>query len=324
MILKPRRFVLSGLISCALLSWGQVQAQQLTPFTLYRDHWNLVNPAAISNNYVLAEYPYTVSGSTRIQYLGVGVNWRDAPMTHVMNGEGVFDNLNSTFGFQLVADRLGLIGSSGGYLQYAYKLRFSRREERFLSFGFSAGAVNYYSRINGSDFPVPEPDIIPTSTYLPDVNLGIFFRNADKFYLGVSFPQFLNLTARFRNAEKELFTTRRFRHIYGVGGMYIPFDFFGLGDETAILDVSTWIRYLPGQLPLVDGNIRYQHNQTFWFGAGLSTASISHFEVGFLAGKTIGLFDNQIKVSIAYDLPFSRTLLNLGSSLEASLSYSWY
>ena len=315
----------AGLISIiSLITLWKVEGQQLTPFTLYRDHWNLINPAAVSNNYILAEYPYSVSASSRFQYLGIGVNWKDAPNTNVINAEWVNDNLNSTFGLQLISDKIGLLGNSGAYLSYAYKLRLSRREEKFLSFGISAGAVNYYSKINGADFPIAEPDIIPTSTYLPDVNIGIYYRNEDKYYLGISFPQFMNLTAKFKSAEKELFSIKRYRHIYAVGGIYIPFDFFGLGDETAILDVSGWIRYLPNQLPVLDGNIRYQHNQTFWFGAGVSSSATSHFEVGFLAGKTIGLFDNQIKISIAYDAPFGKSIYHLGSSIEASIAYSWY
>ena len=308
----------------SFLSVWKVEGQQLTPFTLYRDHWNLINPAAVSNNYILAEYPYSVSVSSRFQYLGVGVNWKDAPNTNVINAEWVNDNLNSTFGLQIISDKIGLLGNNGAYLQYAYKLRLSRREEKFLSFGISAGAVNYYSKINGADFPIAEPDIVPTSTYLPDVNIGIYYRNEDKYYMGISFPQFMNMTAKFKSAEKELFSIKRYRHVYAVGGIYIPFDFFGLGDETAMLDVSGWIRYLPGQLPVLDGNIRYQHNQTFWFGAGVSSNATSHFEVGFLAGKTIGLFDNQIKISIAYDAPFGKSIYHLGSSIEASIAYSWY
>lgn len=308
----------------SFLSAWKVEGQQLTPFTLYRDHWNLINPAAVSNNYILAEYPYSVSVSSRFQYLGVGVNWKDAPNTNVLNAEWVNDNLNSTFGLQIISDKIGLLGNNNAYLQYSYKLRLSRREEKFLSFGISAGAVNYYSKINGADFPIAEPDIVPTSTYLPDVNIGIYYRNEDKYYMGISFPQFMNMTSKFKSAEKELFSIKRYRHVYAVGGIYIPFDFFGLGDETAILDVSGWIRYLPGQLPVLDGNIRYQHNQTFWFGAGVSSNATSHFEVGFLAGKTIGLFDNQIKISIAYDAPFGKSIYHLGSSIEASIAYSWY
>jgi type IX secretion system PorP/SprF family membrane protein len=308
-------FLLNGFILCG---------QQLTPFTLYRDHWNLINPASVSNNNMLAEYPFTVSASTRFQYLGIDI--KEAPHTNVLNAEWINDNLNSTFGLQLISDKIGLLGNNGAYLQYAYKLRLSRREERFLSFGISAGAVNYYSKINGADFPIAEPDITPTSTYLPDLNIGIFYRNSDKYYLGISFPQFMNLTAKFKsiNTEKEIFSIKRLRHIYAVGGVYIPFNFFGLGDETAILDLSSWVRYLPGQLPVIDGNIRYQHNQTFWFGAGISSNAISHFEVGFLAGKTIGLFDNQIKISIAYDVPIGKAIFQLGSSIEASIAYSWY
>jgi hypothetical protein len=156
----------AGLLSIFFLFIAfYMHGQQLTPFTLYRDHWNLINPAAVSNNNILAEYPFTVSASSRFQYLGIGLNAKDAPNTNVLNAEWVNENINSTFGLQLVSDKIGLLGNNGAYLQYAYKLRLSRREEKFLSFGISAGAINYFSKINGADFPVAEPDIIPTSTY---------------------------------------------------------------------------------------------------------------------------------------------------------------
>lgn len=311
-------WMLSGLL--------RLEGQQLTPFTLYRDQWSLVNPAAPSNNYILTEYPYTLSASSRFQYLGVGQTWADAPNTQVLNGEWVQEDMNSTFGGQLVSDRTGLIGNMGFYGQYAYRLRLSLREEKFLSFGIGAGMMNYYSRINGADFPVPDPEIQPTSVWAPDVNFGVFYLNEESYYLGLSFPQLLGGRVHVgkNNPELSSFLLNRPRHIYGVAGVYVPFDFFGLGDETALLDISAWVRYLPGMLPQLDGNIRYQHNQTFWVGTGVSTSGVSHMEVGFLAGKTIGLFDNQIKISLAYDVPFLTAISNLGTAFEASMAFSWY
>lgn len=301
-------------------------SQQLAPFTLYRDQWSLINPAALSNNFVLTEYPRTISASHRSQYLGLGANWKDAPNTQVLNAEWINEDFNSVFGAHLVSDRTGRIGNIGGFLQYAYRLRLSRRDERFLSIGISAGLMNYFSRLQGAEFPVPEPDIVPVSVWAPDVNLGLFYLHEDTYYLGLSFPQLLGgrLPIGSQDDVRTALLLNRPRHIYGVAGMYIPFDFFGLGDETALLDVSAWLRYLPGTLPQLDGNIRYQHNQTFWVGGGASSSGVSHFEVGFLAGKTIGLFDNQIKISIAYDMPFLSAVANLGNALEASIAFSWY
>ncbi|MFM8451007.1 MAG: PorP/SprF family type IX secretion system membrane protein [Haliscomenobacter sp.] len=317
-VIMPVLFLLGAL--------GLLNAQQLTPFTLYRDQWSLVNPAAPSNNYILTEYPYTISASSRFQYLGLGSSWIDAPNTQVLNGEWVRDDMNSTFGGQIVSDRTGLIGNIGFYGQYAYRLRLSLREEKFLAIGLGAGMMNYYSRINGGDFPIPDPDIQPVSVWAPDFNIGFFYYNEDSYYLGLSFPQLLGgrIHAGQADPASASLLLNRPRHIYGVAGVYIPFDFFGLGDETALLDISAWLRYVPGALPQLDGNIRYQHNQTFWVGTGVSTSGVSHVEVGFLAGKTIGLFDNQIKISLAYDLPFFTAVSNLGSAFEASMAFSWY
>lgn len=319
---------IEGFLLCIVyLATGMTAfSQQLTPFTLYRDQWSLINPAAPSNNYIITEYPYTISASSRFQYLGLGRSWAESPNTQVLNAEWVHEDLNSTFGTQILSDRTGLIGNIGFYGQYAYRIRLSRRDEKYLSFGLAAGMMNYYSRINGADFPVPEPDVEPVSVWTPDFNFGVFYFNEDAYYFGVSMPQLLG--GAIRPLKKEVnvpgLLTNRPRHFYAVAGMYVPFDFFGLGDETALLDISAWLRYVPGALPQLDGNIRYQHNQTFWVGAGVSSAGVSHAEVGFLAGKTIGLFDNQIKLSLAYDMPFLYAVSTLGTAFEASLAFSWY
>ena len=322
---KTKYYRSTAILMLFLFKFGVLPAQQLTPFTLYRDHWSLINPAALSNNYLLTEYPQTVSVSHRSQYLGLGNAFREAPNTQVMSLEWINEPLNSTFGAHLVSDRTGLVGNAGASLQYAYRLRLSRRTERFVSVGISAGLMNYFSRIHGSDFPEPDPDIFPVSTWATEVNAGIFFQEKDDYYFGISFPQLFAQRLNIgENSNSPFNLLNRPRHIYGVAGMYIPFDFFGLGDETALLDISAWLRYIPGSLPILDGNIRYQHNQTFWVGSGVSSNGVSHFEAGFLAGKTIGLFDDQIKLSLAYDMPFLTRIAYFGSAFEISLGFSWY
>lgn len=301
-----------------------IYCQQLTPFTLYRDHWNLINPAALSNNYILTEYPRTISASHRAQYLGLGNMFREAPNTQVLGLEWINEAINSSFGAHFVSDRTGLIGNTGVSFNYAYRMRLSRRTERFLSIGLSAAAINYFSRIQGSEFPDPDPDIVPVSLWATEVNAGVFYQHKDDYYLGLSFPRLFaqKLHSKEENAPNVYLS--RPTHLYAVAGMYVPFDFFGLGDETALLDISGWVRYIPGNLPILDGNLRYQHNQTFWLGTGISSNGVCHFETGFLAGDTIGLFDNQIKLALSYDLPFLTRIAQFGSAFEISLGFSWY
>lgn len=291
---------------------------------MYRDHWNLINPAALSNNFILTEYPRTISASHRSQYLGLGNMFTEAPNTQVIGMEWIDEALNSSFGAHLVSDRTGLIGNAGVSLNYAYRLRLSRRTERFLSIGVSAAAINYYSRIHGSEFPEPDPDIFPVSLWATEVNAGIFYQHEDDYYLGISFPQLFAQRLKVSEENRPTAHLNRPTHLYAVAGMYVPFDFFGLGDETALLDISGWIRYIPGSLPIVDANLRYQHNQTFWLGSGISSNGVCHFETGFLAGNTIGLFDDQIKLSLAYDLPVFTRIAQFGSAFEISLGFSWY
>jgi len=319
-----KNYLAIGLSLLFLCKSTAIYGQQLTPFTLYRDHWSLINPAAISNNYILTEYPQTISASHRAQYLGLGNMFREAPNTQVIGIEWVNETLNSSFGAHLISDRTGLIGNAGASFNYAYRLRLSRRAERFLSIGLSAAAMNYFSRIQGSEFPDPDPDIVPVSLWTTEVNAGVFYQHKDDYYLGLSFPRLFAQQLIASEGSAPTAHLNRPTHLYAVAGMYVPFDFFGLGDETALLDISAWIRYIPGNLPILDTNLRYQHNQTFWFGSGISSNGVCHFETGFLAGNTIGLFDDQIKLSLAYDLPFFTRIAHFGSAFEISLGFSWY
>ena len=107
------------------------------------------------------------------------------------------------------------------------------------------------------------------------------------------------------------------RFFFAVAGLYIPVNFLGWTDETSFVDASTWIRYLPGQLPQVDTNIRYQMNQIFWLGTGFSTNKIGHAEVGFLFSNT-----NQWKIAVGYDFSFLSQIARLGNSLEVSIILS--
>ena len=52
-----------------------LEAQLLTPYTLYRDQWGVINPASISNNYTLDEFTFSLSATNRHQWLGHGCKY---------------------------------------------------------------------------------------------------------------------------------------------------------------------------------------------------------------------------------------------------------
>ncbi|MEM9990864.1 MAG: PorP/SprF family type IX secretion system membrane protein [Bacteroidota bacterium] len=338
-------------ITFFLLSSAVAVAQLLAPHTLYRDYWNVINPASVSNNHIINEYNFTIGLSNRHQWIADGINFDVSPNTQLLNAEYVNTNNNIVLGGYLMRDRIGALSSTGAYFNFAYQIALDYRKSRRFSVGLSAGFLQDYSGISGSDqqyFLIPENDIIPMRAWRPDFNVGVFYYHSDIFYIGLSAPQLLGLTTQFSNSNMEGFAIKRPRHFYAIGGGYIPFDFFGLGDESSFLELSSWVRYTPFRAQngsythhkfRIDGNIRYLHNQIFWAGVGIgaafppfeeeSTATtffpmIGHVEIGFLAGEGLDLMDSQLKIGMAIDFQMAGKLRQLGPSAELSLAYSWY
>ena len=323
-----------------LFPWIAVEAQLLTPYTLYRDQWGVVNPASISNNYTLDEYTFSVSITDRHQWLGDGFNWDYSPNTQLLNFENVQENNRILIGGHMIHDRTGELSTLGVYGRFAYTIPIDRFAKRKVSIGLAAGLLQNRSNIDGSNtdyFKKNEPGIIPGSVIKPDVSIGIFFYDAHLWYAGVSIPQILSLNSEF-GEDQIVYSLQQPRHYYVVAGGYIPFDFFGLGDGSSFLEVSGWGRYLPirqskaysfTHLFRVDTNVRYQHNQVAWVGFGLGSAlaldyTFLHAEMGFIGGEQLNLDNGQLKIGLALDFTVGNALQRLGPSAEINFMYAWY
>ncbi len=131
------------LYSLIILSFFSLElgAQLLTPYTLYRDQWGVVNPASISNNYTVDEYVFSVAATDRHQWLGNGFNWDYSPNTQVLNFEGILENDNIVIGGHLMQDRTGALSTLGAYGRFAYMIPLDRLGRQALSVGLAMGLV---------------------------------------------------------------------------------------------------------------------------------------------------------------------------------------
>lgn len=328
-------------IICFLLFFGsQLLGQLLTPFTLYRDQWGVLNPASVSNNYALDEFTFSVSATDRHQWLGDGFNWDYSPNTQVVNMEVVREKDRIVFGGHFMHDRTGDLSSVGGYFRFAYLLPLDRWNKRYISIGLSAGLLQNRSRIDGADqtfFRAPEEGISPGSVIRPDVSVGMFYREEGRWYAGISIPQMLSLNTKF-GEDQINYSLKQPRHYYLVAGGYIPSDLLGVGDGSSFMEISGWARYLPirqskanefAHLFRLDANLRYQHNQIAWLGFGLGSDLAAdlptlHTEFGIIGGEQMNLNNGQLKVGLAMDFPFGSGIRRLGPSAEINVIYSWY
>ena len=124
-----------------LIFYTQLDAQLLTPYTLYRDQWGVINPASLSNNFTLDEYVFSVAATDRHQWLGNGFNWDYSPNTQLLNFENVQDRNRILIGGHVLQDRTGDLSVLGAYGRFAYLIPMDRFAKKALSVGLAVGVV---------------------------------------------------------------------------------------------------------------------------------------------------------------------------------------
>jgi type IX secretion system PorP/SprF family membrane protein len=309
-------FIYAVLVTSGLFS------QQLPNFTAYRDHWNILNPAALSNNLINNELHTSIAASGRYQWWGM----KDSPQTYVVNAEVAPQNENWVAGGYMMMDKVGFFNQFSLYGQYAYILRMGGRSEESLVFGMNVGVVQ--SRLAVDKLLSKAQEDLPVatnSTYYMDANFGMFYHYEDVFYAGLSVPQLLGGKTRFNSAVTNV-QLRRLQHFYAVAGTYIGVSWFGQDDS--FLEPSMWVRYVPNTPISMDTNVRYQLSETLYFGAGwglgvggkkIEFSGIAHAEFGM----SFEVGDGRLKTGFGFDFPTNSYRSGFGQSGEITMVYSF-
>lgn len=310
------------LLTVLLLASIDVDAQQLSLFTQYREQTGIINPAALNGDYFISEQNLTFSATYRSQWTEL----QTTPRTQTIRGEYFADEMGGVgllVGGHLMNDQTGPTGFTGLYGRIGGVIA---EDPTFggLAIGLTAGLVQY--RVKTSEIRLRDAnDLLGTqdqAQLFPDVGVGIFyykmlegrrFRN-DYIYIGASVPQVIGLELAFRNEQGEFFT-QRVQHFYGQVGMY---KFFRNG---SFLEPSVWVKYAPNVPVSADFNVRYQMVGSFWTGAGVATNGNFHIEAGFMLGPNIG-FENTLKIGYGFDYSFSSFGPSVGNTHEINLSLS--
>mgnify|MGYP002400280654 CR=1 FL=1 len=300
-----------------------LMAQQTPLSSLYRDQWSILNPGAISNNYLLNDRTMTLSASWREQWWNVP----ESPSTQSINWEWVQDDFNSVWGAHLLNDRTGKIGQTGLFARYAYRIRLSRRVDHSITVGFQGGIVQYRARLGEIQFPDPFTQPLSNEVvYRPDFGVGLFYHYKNRYYAGLSSPQTFGFESKF--GEDPLLSIRRIQHVYAVLGGY--WDATWIGNETSFIEPSVWFKYVPGAPLNIDLNFRGQFSELVWAGTGVNMgfgAELElalHLEAGLFFGEQSGLNFGQFKAGFGLDIPIRHALVSaFGAAAEVNLVYSW-
>ena len=298
-----------------------VQAQQLSLFTQYREQNTIVNPAAVSSDFLAFGHNASFGASYRVQW----ADFAGAPRTQVLRGEYMTTDFSTNLlvGGHLINDQTGPTGFTGFYGRLAGVIS-GDPEYNGISLGITAGAVQYGIRTDELVLK-DENDITAAGAQgqtHPDVGVGVYAytyldsgRDGGYLYGGVSVPQLLGLDLNFQDANGD-FLLKRVRHFYGNIG------FMQFLRDDSFLEPSIWVKYVPNAPINVDVNLRYQFAQNLWIGTGVSTAKNAHVEAGLLVGDNVS-YSRNLKIGYGFDYSFSSFGPFVGATHEVNLAFSF-
>lgn len=308
-------------LTAFLLVLHALSAQQTFLLSQYTENQSLLNPAAISLDYL----EYHQQRSAGLSFRSQWTRMEEAPQTAFGRFDYVREGTNLTsFGTTLLQDRVGATSQTGVFARYAYHIRqpMGWGSELLIGVGLSFGLVQYRIDSQALEFEAGDPlNGGGARRITPDfsigANLAYYPETGIKYYAGLALPQVAGLDVRFAAGEEEGFMIQRLRHLYAIGGAIIPIG------QQGFLEPSVWIKKTRNIPMHVNFNIRQKFVNDFWFGLGYSTASTLHLESGLILADLIGWSDELIRVSYGFDYNLGSYSNFLGSTHEITLSMGW-
>ena len=241
-------------------------AQQDAQFTQYMYNTISINPA-----YAGQRGTMSILGLHRSQWVGL----EGAPKTQTLSLHtpmGASDNLG--LGLSVINDKIGPTQETTINVDFSYTLPVS--ENGNLSFGLKGSAhlldvdYNKLNKYNSSDNLLNKN----ISEFSPNVGLGLYYRHAETWYLGLSIPSLLETD---HLDTKSLSTAKERINYYFIGGY--------------VVDLTEDIKFKPAFLtkavsgsPLqVDVSANFMLYEKFIIGAAYRWSAAASVMAGFQA-----------------------------------------
>ena len=310
-----KQLLLIGIVTLAACL--PARAQQLPLFSQLQDNADVLNPAALTANFLRFEHNVQFVGSYHDQWTQFEGHPRTAALSAGYLVDG-FEGVTPHFGVNFVSDQTGPTGYTGAYARFAGLIS-GDPYEGGVSLGLQAGFNQY--RINFADIRLRDEETLfledNRGRLYPDVGAGVFaykrFRE-NVYYAGLSSPQLLSLEVGFEGRDSVL-VTERYRHFYGQVGAIIDIAAGGYWEPVV------WVRQVPGVPVHLSGSVRYQSDMSLFVGLGASSSRALHGEAGVLLGEAA---ERMVRVGYGFDYTFQGYGQFAGATHEFHLSYSLY
>lgn len=259
----------------------KVVAQQTPLYSQYMFNPFVINPAFTGTN----EY-FEVMSNYRHQWVGI----TDAPKTYILSLHGPHKFKNYGLGGTVFSDVTGPTSRTGLGLSYAY--HFKIQNETKISLGLSGGLLQF--KLDGTKVTLADQgDVVLTNSmltaFVPDFGFGTQIYQANKYYFGISVPQFIQNRLQFMDTQVQSLS-KLTSHIF-VNGAYR----FDLGDNFGI-EPSFLIKYALPVLPQIDLGTKLLYNDIIHLGLVFRTQDAYSVLLGYTTP------DQKLGFGYAYDL----------------------
>jgi len=232
-----------------LVTTGYSQSNRL--YSMFVFNKLQYNPA-----YAGAKEALNAGAHYRHQWQGVG----GAPRTITAFAHTPFAAGRSGIGLSLVSDEIGMLQTTIGKIDYAYRIGF--KDGSKLSLGLTAQFDNTRFNWNKAELIDNIDTTIPFGTAAANAfnfGLGLYYAN-EKFYAGASIPN-LTRNAITSDAYSGFGTYGQFRPNYLMGGLIFPVS------STIKIRPSVLVSYIKNAPVDVDFNLSVLFMDKFWIGA---------------------------------------------------------
>jgi len=273
-------------------------AQQDSQYTQYMYNTINVNPAYAGSRGVMS-----IFGLHRTQWVGI----EGAPTTNAFSINTPINNSNLGIGLSFVNDKIGPTNDNTISADVSYTIRTS--ETLKLSFGVKASANVFnldVNKLNPADAGDPNLQNF-NNEFSPNIGAGAYL-HSDKFYLGLSVPNFLQDT-KYNDNSVAVFKERM--NFYAIGGY--------------VFDISPSIKFKPAFLTkVVTGSpLQVDASANFLFFDKLMLGGAYRWDaaVSALAGFQIsdGLF-----IGYSYDMETTKLRHYSSGSHEVFLRFELF
>ncbi len=271
------RIIRFTLVLIGILLTGHFYGQQDAHYTQYMYNTSVLNPA-----YTGSRACKSITALGRMQWVG----FDGAPDTENLTYDGRIGYSRVGLGFNLMNDVIGPSREVSLDANVSYSVQVS--EKGSLAFGLKLGGRLYNLNENKLTPKDREPETLGMNNkFLPTVGAGIYYYT-DKFYAGISVPNFLT-TDHYK--ENKGFASERL-HFFGIVG-YV----FDLSDSVKFKPAGI-VKAVPGAPLSVDVSANFLFKQRFVAGLAWRWDDSVAGLLGFQISK-------RFYIGYAYDLTTS-------------------